>query len=111
MGFKPRPIPRRVKVRNRNWDVSTVPPTHPQLATDTEDHNLGICDCHKREIYLDRTQSRASLQNTFYHELAHAFFLGAGLLEDYPMEERIVCMMTEWLIDLEAAGLVELKIK
>lgn len=113
MGSKPRKyLPRSVKIRHRSWPIHYVEPEHDALASsDPEAHNLGCCNCHTREIYIDRTQEPAMLQNTLYHELAHAFWLSAGLIDDYDHEERIVCWTTEFLIELEAAGLITLKVR
>ena len=113
MGAKPRKFrPTSVTLRNREWPIHYVQPEHEQLASgDPDAHNLGCCNCHTRQIYIDKTQSDDSLQNTLYHEIAHAYVLGSGEYTDYDLEERSVCQMTEWLIELEAAGLVVLKIK
>lgn len=113
MGSKPRKFrPTSVTIRHHEWPIYYVDPEHPALATaDGNEHNLGVCDCHKREIYIDVTQSPESMLDTIYHEIAHAFVLGSGEFTEYDREERAVCLMTAYILELEAAGLLTLAVK
>lgn len=113
MAAKPRGWPSSVTLAHHRWPIHYVTPEHEQLREGDDDHNLGVCNIHTRQIYLDRTAHVDSLRNTLIHELAHAYFYHhpvaqSGTETDH--EESIVCRMTEYIYELQAMGILEIKI-
>lgn len=85
-------------IGGQRWSVFLVSPKSKHLVNDAGDRLGGKCEYDACRIYIDRTLSESSREDTLWHELLHALLFVTGAERayggDYDVDEAIVSALT-----------------
>jgi len=101
----PEDFPEHVRVGRRNVRVKYVDPDDPAMKDDG--HLLGCAEYHKDLITISLGQSVNCMRNTVLHEYVHLAYAHHGIGgsdPDHDEEERLVCWVTDIILELAESG-------